>query len=631
MRNMTFWFIVFIVLGFLTGCDEFALKKTATILQVSGTITYEPDIPQLSLALSYEMMNYRPSSIREVYLYCHENVVIESLKEGDISLRVEQGIPIGMSVRVYRVRVSEWLPGTRRVFSMKAHIKGKEESQGFFLSSEGVFLESSKVWIPISFDEIPAFRYQLTVQVPAGYETIMGGRVVSESPSEQFSTSLWRSQSTNLLFSGNLIIGKFQKVGEKDMYLYLPQKFSPLQEKRLSLLLDLLKEGKNILSKYIGEYPFDVRVVFLPKDITPLEPWTDGLFLGNILLFEESLAFSLTNVSRSVLDTIVLSETSWLYLVKTILHEMSHSYLGYDLRWEREETLPIESLTETTSLKLLEWLSPETYKLAINRALYDWNNLKLIAQTPQQLYLYRNLLLATTLSPKTYFKLIRGLRGRYLYSKLDENVLFQTLLDHGETNLSFLSGNLWNTVPEWNISLVSTNTGISISHTYPFTLSVDLFLEDKHSSITNIPLEIENSLVYPVSMRNFPSFWLDGSLLWLDHTPGDTILSQPWASIVSNLTLYYAGETNIGLDIQVTPSDKKLRSPQEDRFLSLVAFSSLDIIYHKHEKKENKVFLYAYKKSKERLCSYAVFVFTQDTKKWKWEGVYDPSIPYQIP
>ncbi len=628
MRCIFFWFLA---LGILAGCDEFALKKTATIRQVSGTITYEPDIPRLSLTLSYDMMNYRPSSLREVYFYCHENVVIESVKEGDTLLRIEQAIPIGMPVRVYRVRVSEWLPGTRRVLSIEAFIKGKEESQGFFLSSEGVFLESSKVWIPISFDDVPSFRYQLTVQVPAGYETILGGNLVRESTSEQSTFSVWQSQSTNLLFTGNMIIGKFQKVGEKELSLYLPQKLTSLPEKRISLLLDLLKEGKNTLSRYIGEYPFDVRVVFLPRNLTPLEPWTDGLFLGNILLLEESLALSLTNVSRSPLDTILLSDTTWLYLLKTILHEMSHSYLGYDLRWEKEDTLPIESLTETTSLKLLEWLSPETYKLAINRSLYDWNNLRLVTQTPQQLYLYRNLLLSSTLSPRVYFKLIRGLRSRYLYSSLDENVLFRTLFDQGETNLSFLSESLWNTPPNWDISLVPTNNGVFISHTYPFTLPVNLILEDKHSTTTNIPLEVEGSLVYPVSTRSFPSLWLEGDLLWLDQTPGDAPVSKTWNVLLSQLNLYYAGETNTMLDIQPIPADKRLRSPQEDRFLSLVAFSSVEIIYHKHEKKDNKVFLFAYKKSKEKLCSYAVFVLTPDRKKWKWEGVYDPSLPYQIP
>lgn len=623
-RNLLFLFVLL-----LAGCDEFALKKTATIRKVSGTIRFDPSSPQLFLSLVYDMMNYREKTLREVYLYCHEAVTIDAIYDGNTPLRMEQGVGIGMSIKVYRVRVADWLPGTRRLLRMEARITGQEKSSGFFLSREGVFLESSRVWIPVSFDEIPAFSYSLSVEVPLGYQAVLGASLVEEKTSSQTVFSRWESESTNLLFTGRLVIGRFQKIEEGEVAIYLPERYEAIPEKRLSTLFSLLRDGKDILQRYVGSYPFrDVRVVFVPREVASLEEWTDGLFSANMLLLEESLVSALTNQKRFLLDGVLLGEDNWLYVLKVILHEMSHAYIGYGLRWEKEDVLSLESLTEVTGLKLLEWLSPETYRLAINRLQYDWQVVSLFGESRLKTYLYRNLLLSSTLTPRQYLRLLRGLRGRYLYTLIDENSLLQTLADQGETNTLSSLVSLWNTSPRWQMGLSPTNGGVvvfSSAPPHPMTLVVET-----PSFSTNLSLEVSGSLFVPLPWKRTTTLFLMSDIQWADETIGDDILSDSWKTILSNLTLYYRGETNVAFLLSESSQDKKLRLPREDRFLSLVVMPSLEVVYHRHEKKDNLLYLYAYKKGSNAKSTYGLFVFREENNRWLWEGVYDPSLDYQV-
>ncbi|QJR21998.1 hypothetical protein BREVNS_1248 [Brevinematales bacterium NS] len=623
-RNLLFLFILL-----LAGCDEFALKKTATIRKVSGTIRFDPSSPQLFLSLVYDMMNYREKTLREVYFYCHEAVTIDAIYDGNTPLRMEQGVGIGMSIKVYRVRVADWLPGTRRLFRMEARITGQEKSSGFFLSREGVFLESSRVWIPVSFDEIPAFSYSLSVEVPLGYQAILGASLVEEKTSSQTVLSRWESESTNLLFTGRLVIGRFQKIEEGGVAFYLPERYEAIPEKRLSTLFSLLRDGKDILQRYVGSYPFrDVRIVFVPREVASLEEWTDGLFSANMLLLEESLVSALTNQKRFLLDGVLLGEDNWLYVLKVILHEMSHAYIGYGLRWEKEDLLSLESLTEVTGLKLLEWLSPEAYRLAINRLQYDWQVVSLFGESRLKTYLYRNLLLSSTLTPRQYLRLLRGLRGRYLYTLIDENSLLQTLADQGETNTLSSLVSLWNTPPRWQMGLSLTNGGVvvfSSAPPHPMTLVVET-----PSFSTNLSIEVSGSLFVPLPWKRTTTLSLMSDIQWADETIGDDILSDSWKIILSNLTLYYRGETNVAFLLSESSQDKKLRLPREDRFLSLVVMPSLEVVYHRHERKDNILYLYAYKKGSNTRSTYGLFVFREENNRWLWEGVYDPSLDYQV-
>ncbi|MFN4216898.1 MAG: hypothetical protein ACK4HQ_05815 [Brevinematales bacterium] len=623
-RNLLFLFIFLLV-----GCDEFAIKKSATIRKVSGVIRFDPSSPQLFLSLVYDMMNYRENAIKEVYFYCHEAVTIDAIYDGNTPLRMEQGVGIGMAIKVYRVRVADWLPGTRRLLRMEARITGEEKSPGFFLSSEGVFLESSQVWIPVSFDEIPAFSYSLDVEVPTGYQAIVGARLVEEKTSSQKVFSRWESESTNLLLVGRLVIGRFQKVEGGGITLYFPQHYEKILEKRLGSLFSLLRDGKDILQRYIGTYPFqDIRIVFVPREMAFLEEWTDGLFSANMLLLEESLVLALNNQKRAFLDGILLGEDNWLYVLKVILHEMCHAYLGYDLRWEKEDVLSLESLTEVTSLKLLEWLSPEAYRLAINRLHYDWRVISLFQDSRLKTYLYRNLLLSSTLTPRQYFRLLRGLRGRYLYTLIDENSIVQTLADQGETNTLSSLVSYWNTPPRWQMGLSLTNGGVMVfssAPSHPMSLVVET-----PTLFTNISIEVNGSLFVSLPWKRITTISLMSDIQWGDETIGDDVLSDTWKTILSNLSLYYRGETNVVFLLAENSLDKKLRIPREDRFLSLVMMPSLEIVYHRHEKKDNMVYLYAYKKGSNNKSTYGIFVFREENNRWFWEGVYDPSLDYQV-
>lgn len=623
-RNLLFLFVLL-----LAGCDEFALKKTATIRKVSGAIRFDPSSPQLFLSLVYDMMNYREKTLREVYFYCHEAVTIDAIYDGNTPLRMEQGVGIGMSIKVYRVRVADWLPGTRRLLRMEARITGQEKSPGFFLSKEGVFLESSRVWIPVSFDEVPAFSYSLSVEVPPGYQAILGAALVEEKISSQTVLSRWEAESTNLLFTGRLVIGRFQKVEEGGVAFYLPERYEAIPEKRLSTLFSLLRDGRDILQRYVSSYPFrDVRVVFVPREVASLEEWTDGLFSANMLLLEESLVSALTNQKRFLLDGVLLGEDNWLYVLKVILHEMSHAYIGYGLRWEKEDVLSLESLTEVTGLKLLEWLSPETYRLAINRLQYDWQVVSLFGESRLKTYLYRNLLLSSTLTPRQYLRLLRGLRGRYLYTLIDEKSLLQTLADQGETNALSSLVSLWNTPPRWQMGLSFTNGGVVVFSSAP-PHPMNLVVETPIFS-TNLSIEVSGSLFVPLPWKRTTTLSLMSDIQWADETIGDDILSDSWKTILSNLTLYYRGETNVIFLLSESSQDKKLRLPREDRFLSLVVMPSLEVVYHRHEKKDNILYLYAYKKGSNTRSTYALFVFREESNRWLWEGVYDPSLDYQV-
>ncbi|MCX7882331.1 MAG: hypothetical protein N2314_03810 [Brevinematales bacterium] len=621
--------LLFLFMLLLAGCDEFALKKTASIRKVSGTIRFDPSFPQLSFSLLYEMMNYRDKTLREVYFYCHEAVNIDGVYDGTTLLRMEQGVGIGMSIKVYRVRLSDWLPGTRRVLRVEARITGQEKSQGFYLSRDGVFLESARVWIPVSFDEMPAFSYSLTVEVPVGYQALMGGALVEEKVFSQTLLSRWESESTNLMFTGRLVIGRFSKIEEGGLAIYLPERYEGGAEKRLVTLLSLLREGRDILQRYVGSYPFrDMRVAFVPREMSALEEWTDGLFSANLLLLDDALFSSLVNQRRSVLDGALLLEENWLYVLKVILHEMSHGYIGYGLRWEREDILSLESLTEATSLKLLEWLSPEGYRLALNRLRYDWQIASLGGESPLRTYLYRNLLLTSTLSPRAYFRMLRGLRGRYLYTLIDEKALLQTLADQGETNTLSSLLSLWNAPPHWQMGLVSTNGGVVVFSTgvsLPMTLGVETV-----SFSTNLSIEVNGTLFVPIPWRRITTLFLSHEFQWLDESVGDDILSDSWNTLLSQLTLYYRGETNTTLLLNESETDKKLRLPREDRFLSLVVMPSLEIVYHRHEKRDNLIYLYAYKKSQNTKSRYSLFVFREENNRLSWEGVYDPSLDYKV-
>lgn len=615
-----------LLLGMFVGCDEFSLKKTATIRSVFGNLRFDPSRPEVVMNLHYDMMNFRRNSLREVYFYCHESVSLEAVFDGKTSLRIERAVGVGMPVRVYRVKLSEWLPGTRRVLRLQARIVGPVETQGFTLTSEGVVLDSQKIWLPISFDEIPAFRYTFTIETPEEYIAIAGAKLLEEKTNQQTRISLWQSESTNLLLSGNIVIGHFSRVGSGRISLYLPQKGMNISEKRLSTLLDLLREGQQIMIKHVGEYPFsETRVVFVPKKMAAFEARTDGLFLGNLLLLDEDLAFALTNAKKSLLDSVILSQDSWLYVMKVILHEMVHGYLGYDLLWEQEDTLPIESLTEAASLKLLEWLSPETYRLSMNRLYYEWRVMG-VGMDPLQVYTYRTLLLASTLSPREFFRLLRGLRSRYLYSRIDAQVLLQTLIDEGETNRLTPLLSFWEPGNFWQMGVFPQKTEFVFSHTFPITLPVT-FVVEKQTEMTNISQEVENNSKASLSSKGITALMVESPLQWLDESIGDDMVFPELMQVVSNITAYYAGETNGVFEIGVPP-DGQWRSPPEDRFFSLVAFPLVEVVPHRYERREDRVFLYAYKKSGGKLKTYALFLFRFDKKRWVWEGVYNPSLSY---
>jgi len=623
------WNWLFLLTLLFAGCDEFALKKTATIRKISGTVRFEPAIPRLSLSLTYDMVNTRDHDLHDVYFYCHEAVTIDRIYDGTTPLRLEQGTGIGLSIKVYRVRVNTWLPNTRRLLRMEAHITGDDPGHGLVCSQDLVYLDSQAVWVPVSFDQLPAFPYDLTVETPPDYRAIMGARKISEAQTPESTLSSWQSQSTNLSFTGRLVIGRFDTLETTNLTVYLPSSHPPLPEKRLSTLLSLAADGQDILTRYGGPYPFtDIHLVFIPSRAAALEPWTDGLFSANMILLDESLLASLTNQRRSSLDDALLLESQWVYLLKVILHEMSHAYIGYGLRWEKDDTLALESLTESTSLKLLEWLSPETYRLAINRLLYDWRATSSVSESPLRTYLQRNLLLTSSLSPRDYFRLLRGLRGRYLYTLIDERALEQTLLDQGVTNLFSLASS-WSTLPRWQTSLQRTNSGVVISTTSPVPLPLTLSVETR-TLTTNLTLEVMGSTIVPLPWKNPTTIALQGDFQWMDSSAGDDILSDQWQTILSNLTLYYAGSTNIELTLAETNTDPRLRLPREDRFLSLVALSTPEIVYHRHETRSNITYLYAYKQGKNAKSTYALFVFRTDKKRWYWEGVYDPSLDYKV-
>ena len=624
---MRYHHLLFLGLFLLTGCDEFLLKKTATIRAVTGSLRYVPDGPQLVMDLTYDMVNNQDYSLREVYFYCHEGVSIDAVYDQNTPLRLEQGVGIGMSIKVYRVRVSEWLPLTRRLLRIFAKINGSVETSGFFLNEKGVFLESSKVWIPVSFNDSPSFRYTITLITPEGYDGILGGKLLKTSTTNQMISSQWQSESTNLLLTGNLIIGHFSRLSASSLTLYLPDTIPELPEKRASALLDILTSGKDILTRQLGEYPFsETRVVFLPRTMTSLEPWTDGLFLGNIILLDENLASTLTNMRKTPLDEVLLSDQNWLTTIKIIIHELAHGYLGYTLRWEQDDTLPIESLTEVVALKTLEWLTPETYQLAINTLSFNWQQNRLSPPSFYTTFLYRTLLMSSLFQPREYFRLLRGLRNRYLYSTIDEKTIIQTLRDLGETNNQTILLSSWDDLPSWEMKLAFVSNTWIVSHSFPCSLPITLSIHNKNT-ITNITKEISNEISLRLPWRSFSSASLHSPFQWLDTSSGDDIISPELTQLLSLIQDYYNGNPSPAL--QVSSSRLPLwRTPEEDRFLSLVAFPSLSLVLHRQEVKKDAQYLFVYKHAKNQPKSYAILILRQTNGQWIWEGVYDPFLPY---
>ncbi|MFN3660636.1 MAG: hypothetical protein ACK4TN_05310, partial [Brevinematales bacterium] len=147
---------------------------------------------------------------------------------------------------------------------------------------------------------------------------------------------------------------------------------------------------------------------------------------------------------------------------------------------------------------------------------------------------------------------------------------------------------------------------------------------------TNISIEVNGSLFVSIPWKRTTTISLMSDIQWGDETIGDDVLSDTWKTILSNLSLYYKGETNVVFLLAENSRDKKLRVPREDRFLSLVVMPSLEILYHRHEKRDNMFYLYAYKKGSNNRSTYGIFVFREENGRWFWEGVYDPSLDYQV-
>ena len=498
------------ILSFMS-CDEFLLKKSVSVSFLEGEIRYDPAEVTLSGDLLYTIDNKQNKTLQEIFFISHSNVLIDSIRYNGEILTFESGIGYGSGI--YRIRVPALLSGSSAKILIKFHVNGPINEDRFILDEETVFMDAKKIWLPVPFADSPNFMYSLKLTVPENYFSILGGKLTEETVKNDEKTSVWVSESTDVLHTGNLFIGLFDRDQKGSTIIYSSDTNND------NLIFDYSAKTLDYLTNRLGNYPYSqihiVNELFQYNDIEGI----DGENMANTIQLSPELSeTNLTDIASLCSSSIpYVPRNSYSKLFEVLAHELSHAYVPHILKFDEKDYIESESITEYMALAIIANYFPEIYGKMISRNRTDLINLSLAGQSGQNLYNYVygvNLLhSAFGDNREEYFNFLNLLIQKYQYTDIGTDELIQTARDLRDNESSnFIDSDallLWPYGKLYNVELTGTNVivtnftrrgrseelkkQITLTQDFPVPIEISLIESFPDKVVTNIIKMDKNS------------------------------------------------------------------------------------------------------------------------------------------
>jgi len=427
MKNLKHLFPI-LYFFLILSCDEFILKKTVVVKLLKGDIIFEPNTPSLFGTLNYTIKNRQKKSLQEIFFISHPQVQIDTIKYNGDKTRFDQGIGYGMGI--YRIRIPVLPSESDAQIEITFHLNGPIREERFLLTSEQVFMDAKKIWLPVPFAETPSFLYLLKVSTPTNYISILGARIKEETIKPDRREIVWQSEIEDVLHTGNIFIGQFERVNHNDIFLY---SYNPIQP---NPIFSFCRKTINLFSNRIGKYPYSqihiINELFQYKDI---EEFIDGEAMANIIQLSPELSdtnsISIDKITNSPIPFVPRNNVAKLYEV--LAHELTHAYLPTILKFNEDNYIEQEAFAEYAGLCSIWNYYPEIYKKFIDGNRIELINLKLSGQSDQRLFRYlygvNSLHCAFKENPALFLDYINILIQKYRYIEVGPEELIQTAND----------------------------------------------------------------------------------------------------------------------------------------------------------------------------------------------------------
>ncbi len=214
---------------------------------------------QISLPEQYQ----NKDTVSTVNFSLHANLEIDAVDGAQIQLQNGSGKPgfVSVPLKHYTLTLSPQQKQVTLYYSGKINHSvqgpGQEYARSFsyspgVISDEGVFLANSSAWYP-QFD-LPMVSFHLSVQVPAGWDAVSQGGLVSAQQTDTTRTVIWEEQQAQ--DDIYIVAGRYtryeQSAGAVDALVYLRSADDALAQK----YLDTTAQYIGMYNKLFGPYPY---------------------------------------------------------------------------------------------------------------------------------------------------------------------------------------------------------------------------------------------------------------------------------------------------------------------------------------------------------------------------------------
>ncbi|NPV01298.1 MAG: hypothetical protein HPY53_07940 [Brevinematales bacterium] len=650
------FFLLFFL--YLSSCEEFFLKRTVSLISVSGTIEYNPEQSLLSGRIEYTIKNFRDTAIDEVYLISHPSVTLDHVFYAGQSIGVEQGIGYGYGI--YRIKIPPLGSEKTATVSLVFKVQGPIYEDRFVITKNYLFFDSKKIWLPLPFAEVPNFNFSLTIRTPKNFYSVMGGKLTSEGITDTDRISQWDSEVPFPILTGSLFIAPLKRYHLGDVYLYSDN------TQNVDKILEYASFSMTTLREKVGGYPFsEIHVVNQLSQYKGMEMFIDGEYFANCIHVSPSIfSFAGLQNEKQVIYSAIpfLPKNSELKLFEILAHEISHAYFSTLIRFEDDSHLLAESMTEYLGSMVLKVKFPNLYDKVLERNRFILQNLFMKNQTENPIWDFfcavNTLGYAFDNTGEKFFKFVEILYKKYQFTRIRLNELITTAkaMQPGAK-------------PKNGYSLINTDAMALLKPLKMYNLSLDLIEagmtnQAKHPKYVAIlqstfPIPVSAILIYTTVTNVFSNFvTLDKELLTnlsfddkiislslespssvLEYCLYDNRIDQaktPIGILNEQVNLFYQNRpfdqkilaigTEDPTELKVEKEDVTWKTLATDRKLSASIHTNITIVFDSVTAKDNEMYVQAFKYINGKPFSYVVVKFLKTGKKYQAMAILDPSL-----
>lgn len=659
MRIRNLFILIFIALSIST-CDEFLLKKTVTLASMDGELVFDADDLTIKGDLTYSIKNNQLKSLTEIYLVCHPSVSVNFITYNDMVMQFEQAVGYGYGI--YRIKIPDLKSGKKASIGLEFVLQGPVSEDRFILTEDLAFFDASEIWLPVPFADAFNFTYTLNIRTPEEYYSILGAEIIDESVDNGKRSVTWQSELDDSRTTGNLIIGKFQRYSEDNIYFY--SEYS----NNTDLVFEYADFTIQTLSDEVYNYPFEqshiVNSVFQYVD---MEEFVDGEFFANTILLSLGI-FSNTNyitASKMANSCIpIIPSQSEIHLFELLAHELTHAYSSAVLNFEDEDYLSGESLTEFLAIEIIRNKYPGMDENFRNYLRILMINLQFNKQSDTRFwdYLYGVTVLSSAFKDTSNlgFYYLDILIEKYRYTEITINELVSTaqginneLTRDSDVSDQELIGmnimNLWTSYDLYNIgleieeSIVTnmvydyTNFILKVKNEFPVAVDGYLFITEDDSHFSNYITLKKSSTTNFVLDNDIGSVSFQSRFEFLESKMADNEVlihsNRIEETIVDDINAFYQDTTESIRAFGIADNETDFvfkdhfnwQNPYDSR-LNLNGDMHFEFIYDDSFGDSDELYITARKTSNGKDMAYVIFKFKKKRNgTYQWIGVYDPS------